>query len=106
MAPTFAARRNDWVRALLQGGVLLAGKLSSLQVQRRLPGYAREQERLRHVLGVTAQTPIRRWGPDVQENVDSVAARQRVEYASTSGSTSTPKRMCFVMPYFSAQCAR
>ncbi len=106
MVPTASERwallRNEAIRsAATPAFSLLAGRARRARA-RRIAGHAAEQERLRARYGVTRDTPVRPWGPAVEEAVRAWAATQRgVRFAATSGSTNRPK----LLPYTPARLA-
>jgi hypothetical protein len=88
---------NDALRrvigfALVTLGLVLEG------IQRfRLATHAASRARLAARLGISADTPIRAYGPDVERAIAARAAaiRGSVSYALTSGSTAAPKRLLY-----------
>lgn len=95
-----AAARNDALRAGVLAGLRAAAPLVARRLARRIGSYASDQAALRRRLGVEADTPLRRWGPEVEAGLAAWArAREArgvaVRWAETSGSTARPKRVPF-----------
>jgi hypothetical protein len=106
---------NDILRSLISLAIAFLGALFVLIEKVRLSTYYRDQKQLKRRYGITSDTPVLNFGPELEQLITNVAKRTRAEtrFASTSGSTATPKRLLYtrrrlstVKLVFSAMFAR
>ncbi len=91
-----SAALNDAVRGALQAAVVLSGQALRVSMWARIATFERTQRRLARRHGIGPDTPILRYGPEVQAAVEAFAARcAGTRFAFTSGSTATPKKIAF-----------
>lgn len=87
---------NELARTALKGALVASGVAFEAALRVRIAGYARAQARLARRYHVTAETPIRAWGPEVEAGIARFAdGRDDVRWAYTSGSTAVPKKVAF-----------
>lgn len=91
-----AITRNELLRRSLRPGFRVAAQVMRRTLRARIADHRRQQTRLRRTYEIEADTPIRRWGEDVQKSVEAYATScSNVRFAYTSGSTSRPKKIAF-----------
>jgi GH3 auxin-responsive promoter len=88
---------NDCVRSVISYGVGLLGLLMTVIQRVRIVRFHHYQQRLRSRYRISVETPVRSYGSEVAAQIDEIAAKTRgpVEFAMTSGSTGSPKRILF-----------
>ena len=88
---------NDTGRALL--GTLIGAMALGFDVGwfQRIRNFDLNQDRLRKAYGIGSATPIHPYGPEIREAIEAFASRAltSISWATTSGSTSEPKRIAF-----------
>jgi hypothetical protein len=91
-----ATARNTTLRRLVMRLLPLAARWETWRFERRIDGYFEDQARLRRLYGVRAETPIRGYDDVTRASVLAFAKdRPETRFASTSGTTSTPKTLAY-----------
>ena len=89
-------RINDCLRRMIGLGISIFGLVSTAFMRLRRFGYSRNQQRLRRKYGITRETPVLPYGPQIEQSITTqkhkIAANKPSYYlAQTSGSTGKPK---------------
>lgn len=88
--------RNDVLRRTVMGLVPGAAAWYTHRLERRIGGYAAEQQRLREAYGIRPATPIRGYDEITKAAVMRFASSRRdVREIKTSGSTAAPKVLAY-----------
>jgi hypothetical protein len=87
---------NDFLRSLISRGVRFIGALIGSLHSLRIPSFRKHQDRLRRKYRITATTPVHSYDA-LEPEINAKAAEHtgKVRLATTSGSTSSPKRLLF-----------
>jgi hypothetical protein len=83
---------NDGARWILGRILLFWGGVSTLITRLRVARHYRRCGALQESLGITPETPILTHGPELQAHIEA-AAQDGCQWAQTSGSSGTPKRI-------------
>ena len=88
---------NDGLRRAIANAIRAFGYALTLRHRIRVRNFIRTQKRLRIRYGITDQTPVLPYGPELEALIKSASANagKTGKFASTSGSTSTPKRILY-----------
>jgi hypothetical protein len=88
---------NDFLRTLIALGIQLLGLLLTLVQRVRIRMFFWSQKRLARRYGITSDTPILTFGPELELLIEKAAARihKQPRFAWTSGSTAKPKRILY-----------
>jgi len=85
---------NDFLRAMIAWAILYLGLVSSALQRFRLPLFTITQKRLRRKYGITQDTQVLNYGPEVVQSIHTKAGQDAV-FATTSGSTGKPKELLY-----------
>jgi hypothetical protein len=88
---------NDCFRLVISVNAQILGALRTLMQRVRIPLFKYRQYRLEKKYGITDQTPILSYGPELTDLIDAAASAKRghLQFPMTSGSTGSPKRVLF-----------
>jgi hypothetical protein len=88
---------NDGLRRTIANAIRALGYALTLRHRIRIRTFIRTQKRLRVRYGISEQTPVLRYCPELEDLIKRAAGRggKTAKFASTSGSTSTPKRILY-----------
>src|SRR5687767_11227721 len=88
---------NDYLRRMIALCTKALGLALNIRHVVRTRTFGLSQNRLRRRYGITANTPIFTFGPELEELIHEAALRHGPDasYASTSGSTTQPKRILY-----------
>src|SRR6185436_20713354 len=88
---------NDGLRRAIACAIRAFGFVLTLRHRIRVRNFIRTQKRLRIRYGITDHTPVLPYGPELEYLIKSASANagKTARFASTSGSTSTPKRILY-----------
>lgn len=88
---------NDCLRRVIALGIEGLGLVLTLVHRIRIRFFLSNQRRLKHRYGVSSQTRVVTFGPELELLIDRAAARagQGAKFAYTSGSTAKPKRILY-----------
>jgi len=88
---------NDCLRRLIALGIQWLGVLMTIVQRIRASMFFWSQKRLARSYGITSDTPIMTFGPELELLIESAAARAKkgARFAWTSGSTAKPKRILY-----------
>ena len=88
---------NDCLRRLIGLGIVWLGLVLDVVQRIRISTFFWNQRRLSKRYGITADTPVLSFGPELEQLIENCAARadQSARVALTSGSTGRPKRILY-----------
>lgn len=88
---------NDTLRGLAGFGIRRLGLLFDVIQRIKIRFFFWNQKRLRRVYGITTDTPVLSFGPELEQLIETAAARtgDNARFALTSGSTAAPKRILY-----------
>jgi len=88
---------NDGMRWLIGRVIKGLGVALGITERIRIETFDWSQKRLRRRYGVTRQTPILTYGPEIEKRIRDAAVKygDRARFAETSGSTAAPKRILY-----------
>jgi hypothetical protein len=89
------AFRNDCLRHLIAYVIRALGLISSAWQRLRIITFRANQKRLRRKYGITRNTPLRSYGPYVENSIRAVPRKNNARFAMTSGSTGKPKAILY-----------
>ena len=85
---------NDSLRSAISWTILYLGLLACGWQRFRLLGFSFNQRRLKRKYGITDDTPILNYGPEVVQSIRAKADKD-AKFATTSGSTGKPKELLY-----------
>ena len=85
---------NDCLRWVTGWMIFVIGFISTELMRLRLLGYRRNQDRLKRKYGITRDTPVLSYGPQIEQSIRT-AATHAASFAQTSGSTGNPKHILY-----------
>ncbi|HJP92654.1 MAG TPA: GH3 auxin-responsive promoter family protein [Pyrinomonadaceae bacterium] len=88
---------NDYLRTVISSSINTLGLIATGSLKLRLLRFTRNQERLKRKYGITRETPILSYGPELVQSIHAAAIRRgdRAIYAKTSGSTGKAKEILY-----------
>src|SRR2546425_5070986 len=88
---------NDCLRRLIGCSIAVLGLMLSVVQRIRMSTFFYNQTRLKRRYGITANTPLLSYGPELEELIQRTAAQagQDAKFALTSGSTGHPKGVLY-----------
>jgi len=87
---------NDYLRAIIGWIIRILGLISSGRQRFRMVGFRHNQRQLKRKYGITLDTPVLSYGPEVAQSIRTAArARTGAMFATTSGSTGRPKELLY-----------
>ena len=88
---------NDFLRVAIAWGIRVSGLLLNVHQAIKLRLFRRYQANLRRRFGITRQTPLLSYGPEIERLITAVARKHggKARFAFTSGSTDQPKRLLY-----------
>lgn len=85
---------NDLLRAAISWTILYLGLLACGLQRLQLLAFSLNQQRLRRKYGITDDTPVLTYGPEIVQSIRAQAGKD-AKFASTSGSTGEPKQLLY-----------
>ena len=88
---------NDYLRSIIGWTIVVLGFISTGLMRLRIIGYCRKQTRLKRTYGITRNTPVLPYSPQIEKSIQTAASKVRgtARYAQTSGSTGNPKQILY-----------
>lgn len=88
---------NDCLRHLIARAVRAFGLISSAWQRFRVITFRTNQKRLQRKYGITRDTPLLSYGPEVENSIRHAAQKhgRNARFATTSGSTGNPKELLY-----------
>src|SRR5215813_13645743 len=88
---------NDSLRLIISCGLRTLGAIFTFVHRIRIRFVAFNQNRLREEYGLLDDTPVCKYGSEMEARINAVASgkRGKIRFAITSGSTGTPKQILF-----------
>jgi len=88
---------NDLLRYIIGWIVQLLGLIGSIWQRIGIFTYHSNQKRLKRKYGIRRETPLRSYGPEVEQSIHNVARKHgaNARFATTSGSTGNPKELLY-----------
>src|SRR5438552_5502716 len=88
---------NDCLRRLIGLGIQWLGLVFTIRQRVHTSTFVWNQKRLSRRYGITTNTPILTFGPELEQLIEKAAARagKSARFAWTSGSTAKPKRLLY-----------
>ncbi|HKP37934.1 MAG TPA: GH3 auxin-responsive promoter family protein [Pyrinomonadaceae bacterium] len=88
---------NDCIRRVIALGIEGLGLVLTIAHRIRVDTFFWSQRRLKRKYGITSDTPVLTFGPELEVLIDRAAARagRDAKFAWTSGSTAAPKRILY-----------
>jgi hypothetical protein len=88
---------NDWLRWLIALAIRWLGLVLTIAQRVRASTFFWNQKRLTRKYGITSDTPVLTYGPELELLIEGAAARtdKGARFAWTSGSTAKPKRVLY-----------
>ena len=85
---------NDSLRAAISGTILYLGLLACCWQRFQLLAFSVNQRRLKRKYGITDDTPVLTYGPEVAKSIRAKAGKD-AKFATTSGTTGNPKELLY-----------
>ncbi len=88
---------NDYLRRLIGLGIQWLHLVFTIRQRVHIRSFVWNQKRLSRRYGITTNTPILTFGPELEQLIEKAAARagKSARFAWTSGSTAKPKRLLY-----------
>src|SRR5262245_44594054 len=88
---------NDCLRCVISWIIKLLGLIGSGRQRLQIITFRANQKRLKRRYGIRPYTPLRTYGPEVEQSIRNAAHKHssNAKFATTSGSTGDPKEVLY-----------